>query len=98
MNENNNIIVKKDFHRTNLQRLLHTLCLFIPIIMAFAGYFISTPIWSLLTKKTTVPELFKFAVTVVLFLISVLIIFIATRKANTIMKISLTSGPEQAEK
>lgn len=90
-------IVKKEFHRTNLKRLLHTLCLLFPVAMAFAGWYVSAPLWTLLTKKTAAPELFKFGCTAVLFLLASLIIFIATRNANPVMKISLKDVPEQAD-
>lgn len=93
----NNLILKIDFHRSNFIRVVHTICLVFPVIMAFTGYFISEQCWLLLTKKTAAPELFKFGCTAVFFLISSIIIFIATRNANPIMKISLTDAPEQAD-
>lgn len=96
-NTNNKIIVKKEFHRSNLKRILHTAYLVFPVIMSFAGWGVSTPIWQLLTKKTAVPELFKFGCTAVFFISASIIIFIATRNANPIMKISLTDAHEPAD-
>lgn len=90
-------VFKKEFHRSNKKRVLHTLCLVGPVVFAFLGWFISTPLWTLLTKKTAAPELFKFACAAVLFIIAGLIVFIATRKANPVMKISLTDAPEPAD-
>lgn len=87
-------IVKEDFHRSNRKRVLHTFYLFFPVVLAFAGYFISEPIWMLI-KKTAAPELYKFICSAVLFLISSLIVFIATRNTVPLMKISLTNVPEQ---
>ena len=34
----------ESFHRTWTKRLLHTLCLILPIFAALAGYFLSGPI------------------------------------------------------
>lgn len=81
-------IIEKDFHRTNLKRLIHTLCLIIPIGMAFAGYFLATPIWNLFFEKKTT-ELFKFICSIVFFIIPAIIIFIVTRNENPIMKIKI---------
>lgn len=96
-NKEAEIIIKKDFHRTNIQRLLHTLCLIMPIVFAFAGYYISTPLFKLLTKKTAAPEIFKFLCTAVLFLLSTLVVLIITRRAKPVIKISLSDAPKQAD-
>ncbi|MCR5284489.1 MAG: hypothetical protein K6D95_02725 [Treponema sp.] len=91
------IVVKKDFHRSSRQRILHTIYLILPIIMAFLGYYSSTPLWELLKKEKAVPEVFKFFCTAALFLITSIIIFIITRKSNPVMKITLKNAPEQAD-
>lgn len=83
-------IVKKDFHRTNLKRLIHTLCLLLPIACAFLGYFLCEPIFSILLQKKTT-ELMKFLCSVIFFAIPSILIFIFTRKENPIMKIGIFS-------
>ena len=75
-------IIEKNVHRTNLQRLKDTLCLFIPIASAFVGF--------LLPGKTA-PELLKFGAAVLMFIITSTIVFIITRKINPIMKIGIFS-------
>jgi len=97
LDKENQILIKKDFHRSNVKRVLHTLCLVTPVCFAFLGWFIATPLWTLLTKKTAAPELFKFACTAVLFIATSAVILISTRNAKPIMKISLTDAPEQAD-
>lgn len=82
-------IIEKDFHRTNLKRLIHTLCLLVPIGMAFAGYFIAPHLWNLFSEKKTT-ELFKFICSVVAFGIPAIVIFIISRKENPIMKIRIS--------
>lgn len=82
-------IVEKNVHRTNLQRIKDTLCLFFPIFMAFAGCFLADPFWKMVTKKETAPELFKFGAALFLFIITAVIVFIITRKINPIMKIGI---------
>lgn len=83
------LIIEKNFHRSNKQRILHILCLFIPIGAAFGGYFIATPLWSLLSQETPVPEYFKFISSIVVFAIPTILIFILTRKENPIMKMGI---------
>lgn len=82
-------IVEKNFHRSTKQRILHILCLFIPIAAAFSGYYLATPLWSLFSQSTTVPEYFKFISSLVIFAIPTILIFILTRKENPIMRISI---------
>ncbi len=84
-------IIEKNIHRTNLRRLIDTLYLFVPIALAFAGCFLAAPLWTLITKKEEVPDLFRFACAVVLFVLSVTFVFIKTRKINPIMKIGIFS-------
>ena len=91
MNEENITIIEKNIHRTNLRRLIDTLYLFVPIALAFAGCFLASPLWKLITKKEEVPELFRFGCAVILFAISVTFVFIKTRKINPIMKIGIFS-------
>ena len=92
--ENNITIVEKNIHRTNLRRLIDTLYLFVPIALAFAGCFLSAPLWTLLTKKEAVPQWFRFICATVLFIIAVIFVFIKTRKINPIMKIGIFSAKE----
>lgn len=89
--EENITIIEKNIHRTNLRRLIDTLYLFVPIALAFAGCFLAAPLWTLITKKEEVPDLFRFACAVVLFVLSVTFVFIKTRKINPIMKIGIFS-------
>jgi len=81
-------VIEKDFHRTNLKRLIHTLCLILPIALAFAGYFLAEPIWSIFSQKKTT-ELFKFICSIVFFAVPAIIIFILSRKENPVMKIRI---------
>lgn len=87
-------IVEKNVHRTNLQRVKDTLCLFFPIASAFAGCFLADPIWNLIHKNETAPELLKFGAAIVLFAVSSGIVFILTRKINPIMKIGIFSSKD----
>ena len=89
--EENITIIEKNIHRTNLRRLIDTLYLFVPIGLAFAGCFLAAPLWTLITKKEEVPELFRFACAVFLFALAVIFVFIKTRKINPIMKIGIFS-------
>ena len=89
--EENITIIEKNIHRTNLRRLIDTLYLFVPIGLAFAGCFLAAPLWTLITKKEEVPELFRFACAAFLFAAAVTFVFIKTRKINPIMKIGIFS-------
>lgn len=60
------------------------LCLVLPIAAAFAGYFLSPYIWNIFSQKKTT-ELFRFICSIVFFIIPALIIFISTRKSNSII-------------
>ena len=91
MKEENITTIEKNIHRTNLRRLIDTLYLFVPIGLAFAGCFLAKPLWTLITKKEEVPDLFRFACAVFLFAVSVTFVFIKTRKINPIMKIGIFS-------
>ena len=51
--ENKITIIEKNLHRTNLQRLKDTLCLFFPIAAAFAGCFLAEPVWKFFFKNET---------------------------------------------
>ena len=91
--ENNITIVEKNIHRTNLRRLIDTLYLFVPIALAFAGCMLANPLWTLITKKEEgAPEIFRFACAALLFILSVIFVFIKTRKINPIMKIGIFSA------
>ena len=87
--EENITIIEKNIHRTNLRRLIDTLYLFVPIALAFAGCFLAAPLWTALTKKDEVPELFRFACACIIFVIAISFVFIKTRKINPIMKIGI---------
>lgn len=79
-------------HRSNKKRILHILCLILPIAGAFAGYYAAKPLWTLFTAETTTtPELFKLFCSLLAFAIPAIIIFFATRKENPVMKINITS-------
>lgn len=93
----NTIIIEKKIHRTNRQRILHTLCLFLPILTSFGMYFLSSPLWNFFNKTMAAPEIYKFLCTAIVFLISSLIVFLATRKINPIMKIKLTNAPSPTD-
>ncbi len=92
-NEQDITIVEKNIHRTNLRRLIDTLYLFVPIALAFAGCFLAEPLWTAITKKEGhTPELFRFGCAALLFILSVIFVFIKTRKINPIMKIGIFSA------
>ena len=93
--EQNITIIEKNIHRTNLRRLIDTLYLFVPIGLAFAGCFLAAPLWTAITKKEEVPELFRFGCALVLFMIAVTFVFIKTRKINPIMKIGIFSRNQE---
>ena len=95
MTEENITIIEKNIHRTNLRRLIDTLYLFVPIGLTFAGCFLAKPLWTLITKKDDVPELFRFACAALLFILSVIFVFIKTRKINPIMKIGIFSSKKE---
>lgn len=82
-------IIEENFHRTWLKRLLHTLCLLLPIAAAFTAYFLSETIGSKVFRLSTITENFKFFFTLSFFLLTSLIIFIATRGENPIMSIRM---------
>ena len=88
-------IIEKNIHRTNLRRLIDTLYLFVPIALAFAGAFLAGPLWTAITKKEEVPELFRFGCAALLFAIAVTFVFIKTRKINPIMKIGIFSSKKE---
>lgn len=90
-------IIEKNVHRTNLQRIKDTLCLFFPIAAAFAGCLFTDPVWNMFNKNKTAPELLKFGAAVILFAVASSIVFILTRKINPIMKIGIFSGHEKSE-
>ncbi len=89
--EENITIIEKNFHRTNLRRLIDTLYLFIPIAFAFAGCFLAEPFWKKITNNSETPQIFRFGCAIVLFLIAITFVFIKTRKINPIIKIGIFS-------
>ena len=86
-------IIERNLHRTWKERLFHTLCLIVPIISAFAGYFLCPVIF----EKRPLSETVKFITTMVFFAIPAVIIFIASRGTNPIMKISVTDEKKSSE-
>ena len=82
----------ESFHRTWTKRLLHTLCLILPIFAALAGYFLSGPIAKNLFKLEGNTEFFKFICCMVFFIITTLIIFIFTRSEKPIMNIRILAN------
>ena len=92
--EGNITIIEKNVHRTNLQRLKDTACLFIPIIAAFAACLLTDPAWNFFSKNETAPELLKFGAATLCFAVTSGIEFILTRKINPIMKIGIFSGKD----
>ena len=86
-------IIEKNIHRTNLRRLIDTLYLFIPIVLAFAGCLLAEPLWAVISKNSGhTPEIFRFACAIVLFALAAGFVFIKTRKINPIMKIGIFSS------
>ena len=69
---------------------IRILCLLLPIIFAFGGYFLAPCLWTLLNHNCTAPEYFRFICAIVLFLLPTSIIFVETRKLNPIIKITIT--------
>ena len=90
-------IIEKNVHRTNLQRIKDTLCLFFPIAAAFAGCLLADPVWNIFVKNKTAPELLKFGAALFCFAVTSSIIFILTRKINPIMKIGIFDGNQKTE-
>lgn len=85
----NNFKIEEDYHRSPKQRALHIICFILPILFAFLGFFISNYIWNLFYDTET-PELFKFAISIVMFLIPCVIIFVKTRNTNPTMRIRVS--------
>ena len=90
-------IIEKNLNRTNIQRIKDTLCLFFPIAAAFAGCFLTDPIWNIFCKNKTAPELLKFGAALLCFALSSSIVFILTRKINPIMKIGIFSSQDKSK-
>lgn len=82
----------ESFHRTWTKRILHTLCLILPIIAAFTGYILSNPIAKNILKMEEASETCKFIISLLAFLISSLIIFIGTRRENPVMNIRILAN------
>ena len=90
-------IIEKNIYRTNIRRLIDTLYLCVPIALAFVGCFLASPIWSFFKKEQETPQFFRFICAVTLFSISVIFVFIKTRKINPIMKIGIFSSNSTTE-
>ena len=84
-------IIERNLHRTWKERLFHTLCLLLPIASSFAGYFLCP----LIFEKRPLPESIRFGTTIVFFALPSIIIFIASRDTNPIMKISVKDKKEE---
>lgn len=94
-------IIEKDLKRTWRQKVFHTLCLIIPIISAFAGYFLSPFIYTAIFKQDgelldarKIPEIAKFLITLIFFIIPSVVIFVKSRNTNPIMRIRVSSKGE----
>lgn len=88
--------IEEDYHRSPKQRVLHIICFVLPILFAFIGFFISTPIWKLFTQNAA-PELFKFLVSVFMFAVPIIIIFVKTRNTNPTMRIRVSDKESDSE-
>lgn len=86
-------IIEKNLHRTWKQRIGHTLCLIIPIIAAFAGWYFAPSLYSKISDEK-ITESVKFIFSLFFFALPTLIIFIFSRGTNPIMKISVKSPEE----
>ena len=93
MNENNIAIEKSETNSKHpvLDAIKRLICLILPVIFAFLGYFVSPFIWSLLNKSGNAPEYFKLICSLVLFIFPASVIFVETRKLNPIIKITITN-------
>ena len=69
--------------------IIRILCLILPVIFAFIGYFSAPYIWTLLNKSGNSPEYFKLICSIISFGIPGSIIFAETRKLNPIIKITI---------
>lgn len=81
------IITEKDYKRNIRQKITHTLCLILPIGGAFLGYFLADPFWKLFSKDSSIPELWKFLCSILLFSIICILVYVKTRNTNPIIKI-----------
>ena len=90
-------IIEKNIYRTHRQIIKDTLCLFFPIASAFTGCLLTDPVWNILVKNKTAPELLKFGAAVVSFAISSGIVFILTRKINPIIKIGIFNDKDKED-
>lgn len=85
-----NIIVEKESLYTIKNGIMHFLCLIVPVAAAFIGYFASEPVWTLMKKELPCPQWFCFLCSMILFIISVVIIFVKTRNTNSIIRIRVS--------
>lgn len=70
---------------TPAEKVLHIICLLIPIITSFLGYFISIPLWKLISKQESQSNIFSFFVVIVFFSIPSIVIFIRTRNIDSMI-------------
>lgn len=69
-----------------MKKAVNILLLFIPLIFSGAACFFGPKLYELL-NETIMPELMRYLLTIVFFLIPTLIIFIKTRGINPMIKI-----------
>lgn len=95
MKINNEEIVEKKIHRTNLQRIAHTFCLLLPIFSAFLGYYIAPHVYKLFSTEKSI-DFFSFIVSLFLFIFSSAIVFIFTRSTNPIINIKIKKNESES--
>lgn len=72
-----------------IKKLLHFLCLIIPVLCAAGGIFLAVPLWGLFNDGAEItPEWFKFITSAVCFAVPALVIFLLTRKENPVLRIT----------
>ena len=79
----------KTERNTIIEMIKHIVCLILPVIFAFGGYFLAPHLWILLNKEGTATEIFRFVCSIIFFLIPASIIFIETRTLNPIINITI---------
>lgn len=89
-------IIERNLHRTWKQRVGHTLCLIIPILSTFAGWYFAPELYGKISANEAT-ETVKFISALIFFFIPTLVIFIFSRGTNPIMKISVKSQETTSE-
>ena len=88
------IFIERNLRRTTTQRILHTLCLLLPVGSAFLGYFAAPYLYKHFYQSQP-SELFKFFCSLGFFIVPSVIIFIMTRKTDPVMKIEVTDNKQK---